>query len=265
MITRLRWAIFTAVSALKKSVVFLGSKPIGYQCLQHLIDVKQALGVEIAGVLTQARKEFGGSNDLAALAADNNIPLILSLDEMPPCDIIYSVQYHQILKQHHIDKARQIAVNLHMAPLPEYRGSNQFSFAIVEGKTEFGTTIHRIDTRIDHGELLFEKRFPIPVNCWVSELYRLTEAASLALFKESLRAIVTGEYTLTPQRELAGSRGTALHFRKEMAELKQIDLSWDAEKIARHIRATAMPGFEPPYTIIDGQRVYFTVPADVPA
>ena len=157
-----------------KKIVFLGSKPIGYECLAYLIAQKEALNIEIAGVLTRARKEFGSAHDLAELAAVHSIPVIDSVENLPDCDILYSVQYHEIIRQQHIDKARQIAVNLHMAPLPEYRGANQFSFAILDRKIDFGATIHKIDTRIDHGDMLFQQRFPIPENCWVNELYELT-------------------------------------------------------------------------------------------
>lgn len=180
------------------------------------------------------------------------------MDTLPECDILYSVQYHEILKPGHINRASQIAVNLHMAPLPEYRGSNQFSYAIIDGKEEFGTTIHEIDARIDHGAVLFQKRFPIPQNCWVNELYQLTYDASIKLFKQTLSHIINGLYNPVPQQSLESKYGTALHYRNEIADLKNIDLGWEKEKIERHIRATYMPGFEPPYTIINGEKIYFT-------
>lgn len=239
-------------------LVFLGSKPIGYQCLQYLLEQREALGVEVAGVLTQQRKEFGSSHDLAALAREHGVPVIASLEELPDCDILYSVQYHQILKAQHIAKAHTLAMNLHMAPLPEYRGCNQFSFAILDGKKEFGATLHRIDTRIDHGDILFQKRFSIPDGCWVQQLYDLTFEASVVLFKETLGNIVRGNYTPIPQQTLEAQYGTSLHYRHEMATLKQIDLAWNADKIQRHIRATSMPGFEPPYCIINGKKIYFS-------
>ncbi len=241
-----------------KKVIFLGSKPIGYECFAYLIAQKERLGIDIVGMMTQARKEFGTEHDLKALATNNNNTIFNSLNELPECDIIYSVQYHEILKQEDIDKATQIAVNLHMAPLPEYRGSNQFSFAIIDKKEEFGTTIHRIDTRIDHGDILFQKRFPIPHNCWVHDLYKLTYNASLNLFKQTISHIVNGQYQLVPQQLLEPKYGTSLHFRKEMDTLKVIDPTWDREKIDRHIRATSMPGFEPPYSIVNGEKVYYT-------
>jgi methionyl-tRNA formyltransferase len=243
---------------LKKTIIFLGSKPVGYECFDALIAQREQLNIDIAGLLTHERKEFGDGHDLAALAADNGISVLHSLEELPECDVLYSVQYHEILKERHINKARQIAVNLHMAPLPEYRGSNQFTFAILEQKKEFGTTIHRMQPGVDNGDILFQKRFAIPEDCWVHDLYELTYKASVNLFKQTLSHIVTGRYNAVPQELLVGKYGTSMHYRKEMAALKVIDLKWDKEQIQRTIRATSMPGFEPPYCFIDGERVYFT-------
>jgi methionyl-tRNA formyltransferase len=245
-----------------KSIVFLGSKPIGYRCLEHLLQEQLQLNYRVAGILTQARSEFGSGYNLNELAARYKVPVLDSLDALPECDILYSVQYHRILKQVDIDRAAEIAVNLHMAPLPEYRGSNQFSYAILEGRETFGTTIHQMDARIDHGDMLFERRFAIPPQCWIKELYDLTEAQSLHLFMETLPNIVAGNYQRTPQRSLEESRGTALHFRSDIHSLKEIDLSWDADRIERHIRATAMPGFEPPYAIVGGRKVHLTPEPD---
>lgn len=242
----------------QKKIIFLGSKPIGYQCLKFLIASKEQLNIDILGILTQHRKEFGSNTDLAALAEENNIPVLASLADMPECDIIYSVQYHEILKAEHIVKAKQIAVNLHMAPLPEYRGSNQFSFALIDEKEEFGTTIHQMDTRIDHGDIIFQKRFTIPRNCWAFQLYELTYEASLKLFCQTLGHIISGNFKKVAQQDLVASKGTSLHYRHEIVDLKRIDLSWEEEKIKRHIRATTMPGFEPPYCEVNKRKIYFS-------
>ena len=241
----------------KKSLVFLGSKPIGYHCLYYLIRQKDQLGIEIAGLLTNDNPRFSTTLSLRTLAEEHGIPVFDSLDELPTVDYLYSVQYHQILKEHHIHKAKKIALNLHMAPLPEYRGCNQFSFAIADQRDEFGTTIHQMDAGIDHGDIVFERRFKIPENCWVDELYELTFNASLDLFIETISEILNGNYTLTPQQQLVAERGTSLHYRSDINKLKVIDLNWSSDAIARHIRATYMPGFEPPYAMIGTQKIYF--------
>ena len=242
----------------KRTVLFLGSKPIGYHCFQFLLQQQEILNIQVIGLLSNNNTRFDANLNLMALAAEYAVPVFEHPDAMPEADFIYSVQYHLILNAEHIAKARVEAVNLHMAPLPEYRGCNQFSFAILDGKKEFGTTIHRIDTRIDHGDILFEQRFPIPEHCWVETLYNLTESASIELFQSSLANLVQGNYTAIPQTELEAERGTSLHYRKEINTIKEIDLNWDAEKIARHIRATSMKGFEPPYALLSGEKVYFT-------
>src|SRR3954469_20418286 len=77
---------------LRKKIVFLGSKPVGYHCFAHLLSVKDELNIEVTGLLTNTRKEFSGENDLHPLASQHGIPVLQHEDDMPECDIIYSVQ-----------------------------------------------------------------------------------------------------------------------------------------------------------------------------
>jgi UDP-3-O-[3-hydroxymyristoyl] glucosamine N-acyltransferase len=71
---------------------------------------------------------------------------------------------------------------------------------------------------------------------------------------ESIGSILSGEYTLTAQQDLIARRGTAIHYRKEIANIKVLVPEWPKEKTFRHIRATYMPGFDPPYAIINGHK-----------
>jgi Methionyl-tRNA formyltransferase len=239
------------------SLYFLGSKSIGYHCLRILIELRDKLNLDIKGILTNDRQLFDSTVSIRQLAAEHQIPILDSPDAMQDVDFICSVQYHQILHASHIAKARQLAFNLHMAPLPEYRGCNQFTFALLDEKKQFGTTIHRMDTRIDHGDILAEKRFDIPPDCWVQTLYQLTYDASIQLFEERIADLLTGNYTPIPQQVLEAERGWSLHYRHEILQAKIIDLNWDATRIQKHIRATAMPGFEPPYALIGNKKIYF--------
>jgi methionyl-tRNA formyltransferase len=221
-----------------------------------LLTQQDALGATVLAVLTQPRHEFGGEHDLQSLAAHYHIPVLYSADMLPDCEFLISVQYHRILTSAQLGKARRAAVNLHMAPLPEYRGSNQFTHAILDGKEEFGTTLHVMDARIDHGPILAQRRWPVPPGQWVESLYAQTVEESVVLFEESLPGLLKGTLALTPQQDLIPRYGTALHLRKGMETLKRLDLSWPAEKLERHLRATYMPGFEPPYAMVDGRKVH---------
>ncbi|HXD76385.1 MAG TPA: formyltransferase family protein [Puia sp.] len=245
-----------------KRVAFLGAKKIGLECLT-LLDAKKEEGqFSIDALFTDLTRNREANLKLIEFARARNIGIyedIGSILSLPEFDYIISIQYSQILKREHIRRARKLAVNLHMAPLPEYRGCNQFSFAIVDGKREFGTTLHKMEEGIDNGDIIAESRFPIPENCFVQDLYEVTYQRSVELFDSHILKILTDRYTLTPQESLIAERGTKTIYRKDIGKLKEIDLGWDKDKIERHIRACSMPGFEPPYFMMNDRKVHFSL------
>ena len=246
----------------KKKIAFLGSKQIGLLCLKHLIEKGPELGCEIACVLSNNRILESGCNEtLTGLASLSGIPFLDDLDdilELDDIDLLISVQYHKILSEKHLLKAKEMNVNLHMAPLPEYRGCNQFSFAILNQEEEFGTTLHEMRNGIDDGPILAQRRFEIPDNCFVEELYDLTFKESFALFKESLPSLVSGKLAPVEQDQINTNR-REIHYRSEIDEIKKIEACWSNEKIIRHIRATAMPSFSPPFMKVGNKKINFSV------
>ena len=200
--------------------MFLGAKEIGRQCLEILFQKQESLGFEILAVGTSPRgvgvREF---------ARAKGIPIIQDLDALLGLqfEILFSVQYHAILKKEHIACAREIAFNLHLAPLPQYRGCNAFSFAILNEDREFGVTIHRLEEGIDGGDIAFSRRFEIPSNCFVDELVELANAEGFKLFCENLEKMLQGEYGLIPQDSIKASR-REFHLRSEIEALKCVDL-----------------------------------------
>jgi len=223
-------------------ICYMGGGNLGAMCLQHLLDrgyeVSYALGDEfIKGVCYK--------QDIGVVALNG---LVYQDDT----DLIISVQYPYILKKEHISKASR-AINLHMAPLPEYRGCNQFSYAIINKDNSFGTTVHELTERVDEGMILAEMRFGIAGRIWVKDLYNLTAKKSYQMFKAAIGKIIDGSV----KGKVPVGKGS-YHYRKEINELKKIDLSWPKEKIERYIRATYFPPFEPPYAEVAGKKVYFT-------
>lgn len=239
-----------------KNVVMLCSKKIGLECLKILFLKQQSMSFNIVGVLTNER-----GDEIIDFCNANNLRIIHNLEEyrsIRDIDIAISVQYHKILKQKDIDVASELTVNLHMAPVPEYRGCNQFSFAIINDEKYFGTTLHMIDTGVDSGDILFERRFPIPNNIDVETLYNKTFEESITLFDDNLHKIISGDYSPKTQ-EVKINRKQYFYKRKDIENIKKIDLSWSKEKISRYFRATSMPGFDPPYTILNGKKILLTL------
>lgn len=246
-------------------ILFLGSKPIGFKCLEYILDQRSRLNIKVVGVLSNDNLRFDKSMSVKQLALDNNIPFYEDLEDIlniPKVDFIFSVQYHLILKEDHIAHAKRLAVNLHMAPLPEYRGCNQFSFAIYNGATEFGTTLHRLEPGVDDGAIIAERRFPIEENELVKSLYDKCYNESIILFKDNFQRIIENKFDLIPQSELEVFRGSRTYYRKDINKLKEIDLHASADEITSKARATAMPGFEPPYAVHNGRK-YYIVPEEM--
>jgi methionyl-tRNA formyltransferase len=226
--------------------------------LSYIIDISKTHNIQITAVLTNNNRHED-ENSLKKLANDNGIECLNELDEIikiQDIDYIISVQYHKILKKEHINIAKKLAINLHMAPLPEFRGCNQFTFALLNDFKQFGTTLHELNEGIDSGPIIAEKRFQIHENCFVDELFKLTETHSFELFKDNILNILSGEYVLIDQSKLIEERGTNIHYRKEINNIKIIDLKDSPEIIYKKIRATSFPGFEFPYTYINNEKIY---------
>tara|TARA_R110002050_G_scaffold190268_2_gene324918 strand:- start:1852 stop:2673 length:822 start_codon:yes stop_codon:yes gene_type:complete len=241
-----------------KKVVFLGSKEVGYAAFKHLIDHAQELDIELVGVLSNDRKISATEPSILELAKTHEIPILSATDELlflQDVSFLISVQYHEILLQKHIDCAQELAINLHMAPLPEYRGCNQFSFAIIDGAATFGTTLHVLESGIDSGAILFEKRFAISPNETVQTLHHKTTEESITLFKNSIAHLIQGNYVPTPQQDFTDIRPFGFHLRNEINGLKEVDLNWNEDKIDRYIRATYFPPFPLPYAIVNGEKM----------
>jgi len=248
-------------SEMKQSVYFLGTKEIGVRCLKYLIDNHHNKDVTILGVLTNSRRLGGSQESVSEIAKENNLKIIETLEDFeksPNADFIISVQYHKILKQKHIDKANKLAVNLHMAPLPEYRGCNQFSFAIVDQAKTFGTTLHQLVRQADSGPIIFEQRFKIPNEAFVKDLYDITFKESVNLFEQNVSNIFLGDYNLIPQENFENERDFSFHFRNEIEDLKIINEDWPTEKKKRFFRATYFPPFEPPKLLKEGELIQLT-------
>lgn len=238
-----------------KSIVFLGAKDIAVHCLQWLLDHAANHNVEVIGIGTALRS--GSPNPITDIAEQYKIPLLAHQDDIPECDYIVSVQYHDILTATNIKKARLLAINLHLAPIPEYRGCNQFSFAIYNQETTFGVTLHEMTARIDHGNIIAEDRFDIAPDIWVEELWKDSNERGKRLFEKTLPLIFDNNYSLQDWTKLG--RTERLYYRKDIDLLKKINLETDTEDVIdRKLRACSMPGFPPPYTIINNKKINLT-------
>ena len=73
-------------------------------------------------------------------------------------DLIISVAAPTIFKQELIDISRLGCINIHHAPLPRYRGMMPNFWQLYHGEKTVGITIHKINPKIDEGEIILQRQ-----------------------------------------------------------------------------------------------------------
>ena len=76
-------------------------------------------------------------------------------------DLILNVHSLHIVHPEVLAAARVGAFNLHTGPLPSYAGMNAVNWAIMNGESQHGTTLHWMEHGIDTGDIAFETTFDL--------------------------------------------------------------------------------------------------------
>ncbi len=128
------------------------------------------------------------------------------------------------------------SVNVHGGLLPAYRGIHVLQWAIINGESETGITIHKINSGIDTGGVICQSRFPIEfTDDAVSVQYKL-KMHGQSLLRQWLPRIIAG--TAQPQSQ---DESKATHYPVRTAEDGAIDWSASNIQIYNKVRALVAP------------------------
>lgn len=76
-------------------------------------------------------------------------------------DIIFVNSYSMILRDDVLNIPSSGAVNVHGAPLPEFRGANPVEWGLIRETNFAGVSVHFMDSGIDSGDLIAIRRIPV--------------------------------------------------------------------------------------------------------
>ena len=116
-----------------------------------------------------------------------------------PVDLGVSALGEHLFTPGEIAQARLGIVNLHCAPLPEYRGRDCAARAIHDGARRYGVTLHYVDEGIDTGPIIAELRFGVPGGATVDDLRALARRRGIDLFAAVLPDLLGGRVAAYPQ------------------------------------------------------------------
>ncbi len=107
--------------------------------------------------------------------------------------------FGQILPPSFLAIPKICSINLHPSLLPRYRGPAPIPWAIIKGERETGLTVQKIDTGVDEGEILLQKKIPIKLSDTAKDLERRLAVAGGVLLEEAVRRIKEGRATFLEQ------------------------------------------------------------------
>jgi len=111
---------------------------------------------------------------------------------------VVSHGYRLILREPQLAPLPRRIVNLHISLLPYNRGADPTLWSVLED-TPAGVTIHDIDTGVDTGDVLAQRRVELRDEDTLATAYDTLQATLVDLFREHWPAIAAGTCERRPQ------------------------------------------------------------------
>lgn len=237
----------------------MGQKPLGERGFEILAKHPD---IEVVGVVSNQHAEgtWWKTNGLFRHCTEKNIPFvdnaarneeeIKKLLQEKEVDFLLSLQHPWILSPFLLQCVGYNALNLHMAKLPDYKGWNGFSHAILNEDTEYGLTLHWISDALDEGSCAYEETVPITQTDTALSLYEKSLEVSLQMFSKMLDDLAVGRVPKYPQQA-----GGKLYGRDSLEGYKYIPVEQLSAQGNKIIRALYFPPHAPPYTLLNGLKI----------
>lgn len=239
-----------------RAIVFAYSE-VGVRCVRELI----AQGIEIPLLFTHRddpgeRRWFGSVAELARAHGirtvtpdDPNTSEWLEEGRAARPDFIFSFYYRHLLSARWLALPKRGALNVHGSLLPRFRGRAPVHWAIIEGESQTGASLHYMVERPDAGALVDQQAVPIGENDTGLEVSLRVAEAARELIARSLPKLIAGTATARPLDLARGS-----YYGRRRPEDGRIDWRRGARAVHDLVRAVAPP-FPGAFTEVNGARI----------
>ena len=118
----------------------------------------------------RTRLEPQAESDLVRLLRDASVELVVLAGFM------------RVLKSPMLDAFPRCIVNIHPSLLPKFPGLEAWKQALVAGEKVSGCTVHYVDEKIDHGDIIVRREVPILPNDTPESLHARIQIAEHELY-----------------------------------------------------------------------------------
>ena len=226
-----------------KIAVFAYSET-GHACLKHLFD--RGENVVFVGTHADDPGETAWFPSVAELAKSRGVPPILIDDPNEPSllsavkaadpELVFSFYFRHMLPKEIVGLPRLGAFNVHGSLLPKYRGRAPVNWAIVNGETETGATLHAMTAKADAGDIVDQEKVEIGPDDSALDVQHRVSAAAVQILTRRLDELRSGSAPRRPQDE-----AQATTFPRRRPEDGLIDWSQSAKRVHDLVRAVTHP------------------------
>ncbi len=191
-------------------ILFVGIYDYGLAALDALC----RRGFDIAAVVSKPEPP-GGTQPVAARARQKGLPLLLpdspnssefirQAGRLRP-DLIVVAGYHKRFPQALLNIPPLGVINLHASLLPAYRGPCPWKWALINGESRTGVTVHDMIAELDRGDILAQRAFAIDESDTADSLFHKFCTHGPQLLVETLERMGDGLIERMPQDESLAS------------------------------------------------------------
>lgn len=235
----------------RPEVIFFGSGPVAAKSLSLLKNY-----VEIEAVVTKPATYSDMSRivgETPVFAASNKQELDELIAKEPFSSVVaILIDFGIIVSRSVIDKFPMGIINSHFSVLPDLRGADPISFAILSGQRTTGVSLMLLDEGMDTGKILVTKSMPVSDADTTPRLTDRLINLSDNLLSEFVPKYLAG--SVKPRSQSHPDRAT--YSRKLTKEDGTIDWTKPAEVIEREIRAFVE--WPKSHTTLGGKKVIVT-------
>lgn len=153
-------------------------------------------------------------------------------------DINVSMSFNQIMKEDILSIAPLGFINCHAGQLPFYRGRNVLNWALINGESLFGVTVHYIDKGIDTGDIILQRLEPIEKSDdYKSLLHKAYRLCGETLY-DALLMVQKGEIQVVKQSSI---HPVGFYCGRRITGDEYIDWNWNSQLIYNFVRAIVPP------------------------
>jgi UDP-4-amino-4-deoxy-L-arabinose formyltransferase/UDP-glucuronic acid dehydrogenase (UDP-4-keto-hexauronic acid decarboxylating) len=196
--------------------------------------------------------ELATAKGIPVYAPDTvNHPIWVDMIRKLNPDMMFSFYFRTVLSPEILAIAARGALNLHGSLLPAYRGRCPVNWALVNGETETGVSLHYMTEKADEGDLVSQRVIPISDDDTAGTLHRKSTREAAVLLGEALPFLKQGTATRIPQDS---SRASCFGSRRP----KDGEIFWDrpATDVRNLVRAVTRP-YPGAFSFTGNRKVFF--------